>query len=485
MGNLKPSFRLLLCLVTMSMGVVGCDRGFQYETARQSRQASTLSGASSLEFKVFPPKTRVPQILNHKSVFESIQNESISGGIQRSGSFDSFQNKIRFETQKIQGVEVEGTYSKELVKSQRIFQSYHWVRELPFSLRFRILFQQMRQFFVLEEFLRQHELFRQLKIFEKPRLVIRGQDLLWKMTFETRQGRLIGIYWENKKGIVDKVTLGSSFQPAIASLFPDGPLKSNVQRVQLPELQGRQILSTPQLKVVTQSEGAVFSEDSQFVYPPEDPRFEQVQVYYYLSRLVRWSEVALGFKIPFMLEAETNVGFPEKTNTAFYYQRKIRLGEGDGITFSHMALDPSLVTHEGLHSIIDSVSRLPFQGEGGSLNEAFADFFTAVLLDNPRMGEVSYKKASYRRTLENQLGRQDAKGSLYGDSLVVSGLLWSLSKRLGQKVGLQLAWETLLRMNPQSQISDFGFELRELISELDSDSVRMQASEVLDSRGWP
>ena len=139
--------------------------------------------------------------------------------------------------------------------------------------------------------------------------------------------------------------------------------------------------------------------------------------------------------------------------------------------------------HEAFHGVIDSVARLPFEGEGGSLNEGFADFFAASMMENPNLGEVSYKIAPFKRTVKNGLKLQDQKGSLYFDSGIVSGLLWNLRNDLGSEWGEQIAWKTLLRLNPDSQFSEFKTELLEVVRNL-PEEFKVKAENVLHSRGW-
>jgi hypothetical protein len=449
-----------LCLVTMSLWGLGCSDKYRYENYRWSRNQATPPVSSSLESRFFG------------RAFSQFDLGSEQG-----------RSDLIFVTQKIQGVDVDGSYYKELRNSETIFKSYRWLVDVPWSLRLKIFWEQLKTPLVRFQFMQQQE-FKNLPLFQEPRLVLKDQELLWKFSFLTPRGEIYGIDWSSERGVLSKGFWGSGAQTAVGSLFPEGPLRSQIQKVLLPELQGLQALSTPKVRVFTQSSRPVFSEGSEFVYDLDDDRFQQVQVFYYLSRLLQWTENNLGFQIPFPVEAETQIGFPERTNTAFYYQRRIRLGEGDGVVFSKMSLDPSIVTHEGFHSVIDAVARLPFQGEGGSLNEGLADFLTAILLGNPRLGEFSYKKGPFKRSIANNLSRRDMKGTLYGDSGVISGLLWELAQKLGPDLGLSLGWETLLRLNPTSRFSDFELELREVISQIPDETNRLKAQQIFSNRGW-
>ncbi|MCX7977941.1 MAG: hypothetical protein N2578_02955, partial [Bdellovibrionaceae bacterium] len=184
------------------------------------------------------------------------------------------------------------------------------------------------------------------------------------------------------------------------------------------------------------------------------------------------------------LDVQVHVGTPEKTNTAFYYQNKIRLGSGDDVTYSKIPQDPSIVTHETAHALIDALARLPFEGEGGSLNEAFADFFTAVMLKNPNMGEVSYLKGPFRRTLNNSKTVSQKNGGLYHDSGIVSGTLWDFYNTLGEKKSLDIAVRTLSRLTPRSDFDDFRNKLKDVCSSLLNAEDLESANKILSVRGW-
>jgi Zn-dependent metalloprotease len=160
------------------------------------------------------------------------------------------------------------------------------------------------------------------------------------------------------------------------------------------------------------------------------------------------------------------------------------LGLGDDQTYSHIPQDPSIVIHESVHALVDSIARLPYEGEGGSLNEAFADFFTALQLDNPNMGEAAYLKGPYRRTLANDFKLADKTGGLYHDSGIVSGALWDLRKSLGQDKARQIALSTLNRLTPGSDLADFGVQVKEVLSLVLSIEEVGIAVAMLEKRGF-
>lgn len=393
-----------------------------------------------------------------------------------------------FQTQKIDGVEVEGTYYKKISeKDQDEFIGYRWMSEIPTTVRRDLILMRAQRPFVQAHFVKKYEFFAGKKIFAGPELSLSLKDapaVEWKMVFEENDGTLIAVFFDRDVNITGQKILGSDFITATASLFPSGPTQSQIQDVLLRQLIGDRTLTSNKIRVRTESEMVALSDDkNQFQFLVDDVRFAQAQVFFYVSQALDWFEKNFNFQLPFFLDVETQKGYPEKTNTAFYYQHKIRLGDGDGEAFAQIPLDPSIVTHESLHAIIDAVSGLSFEEEGGSLNEGYADFFTAVQLKNPRMGEFSYKKAAYKRTIENDKKLSDRNGGLYHDSGIVSGLLWNLYKELDSKKALEIAWQTLLRLNPASDFEGFK---EELLSVLENQDVETQkkAKAILESRGW-
>lgn len=390
--------------------------------------------------------------------------------------------KIVFQSQFIEGAEVEGSFYKEIESKALEFKAYKWIQNPSAQLRNQVHMMKTLEPKLKNLFFKSHPTYEPKDLVGEPELVVRGGEPFWKLVFQVRGLYLQGLYVNSHLKIKEKAIMGSHVAPS-ALLFPDGPLKSSLQKVFLEDLGGRRILSSDKIKVITQSPTEAIAENDQFLYPVEDYRFEQVQVFFYLSKMLQWTSQRFQFQLPFVLEAETSFGYPEKTNAAFYYQRKIRLGEGDGVVFSEMALDPSIVIHESFHSVIEAVAKLPYEGEGGSLNEAYSDLFTALLLEQPRLGEASYKKAPYKRTVENNLSLSEKNGGLYHDSGIVSGLLWALVKSLGDEKGPQLAWEVLLKLNPQSDFEDFKKSLHEALLTL-PEKDQQKTKLILQQRGW-
>lgn len=118
-----------------------------------------------------------------------------------------------------------------------------------------------------------------------------------------------------------------------------------------------------------------------------------------------------------------------------------------------------------MHALIDSLSGLPFDGEGGAINEGIADFVTALQLNTPHMAESSYLKGPYRRSVENSYTLQDKNGGLYHDSGIISGLLWEIRQKIGPEKSRDLVVYLLNRLTPGSDFADFNSILKQVTHE--------------------
>lgn len=396
-------------------------------------------------------------------------------------------NKIKFQQQQVDGVPVEGTYLKSLERQGKPqFVAYRWISSPATSLRKKILKYKDEQPRILEKLYAHYADMKSKKLLMGPDLFLYEKGSLrlgWKAVFEEKDGTLILFKVDSALKLLDISQLGSQFVDATAALFPKGPLKSDLSDVVLKNLFENQNLESMPVLMRTEADQVATSEKNQFRFSSEDLRFSQVQSFFYVTESLRWFAKSFGFELPFRLEVETQKGYPQKTNTAFYYLRKIRLGEGDDVAYSRIPLDPSIVTHESVHAVVEAVAHLPYEGEGGSLNEAFADFFTALQLDNPRMGEAAYKKEPFKRNIQNDLLASQKNGGLYHDSLLVSGLLWAVRGEVGKEIASRLAWNTLLRLTPDSDFATFADELMRSLSQ-ESNEVQNKIRDVYKNRGW-
>lgn len=268
-------------------------------------------------------------------------------------------------------------------------------------------------------------------------------------------------------------------------VFPEGPVASPLTEVKLSRLTGDGYLSSDLFLVRSAMDPQVWSPDHVFKYGTGDARFDEVQTYFFAERAITWFRSRFGTQLAQRLEIKTHVGPAGRSNAAFYFRSRIFLGTGDGVTYKDLMRDPSVVIHETTHAFIDELSGLPSQGEGGALNEGFADFFTAAITGNPNIGETSYLKGPFRRTLLNELkAYQDFAEGVYVSGSIVAGTLWDVRKLLGDDKATRLAVSALARLGEGSKLEDFPGAVLLAGESVLLNEDRSKVTEALAVRGW-
>lgn len=283
-----------------------------------------------------------------------------------------------------------------------------------------------------------------------------------------------------------KNRVGSGFDSALkasnALAYPKGPKKSSLENVTIDRLLNIPLLGNHQIKINPQSPLKINPQDSLEI-KPDDERFEQVQAFYSANEIIKWLVKLQIIPETFTVEIQTHAGYPDNSNASFYYGGKIRLGAGDNVTFSKIALDPSIVMHETSHAVIDLLARLPFEKEGGSINEGYADFFTTLFLQSPLLGENAYLLAPYKRSVETVVKLSEKNGGLYHDSAIVSSFFWSLQKQIDKEKVLKLAVKTLSRLGPNTTFADFTLSLNEQATSLLTGDDLQKTITLINERG--
>lgn len=397
--------------------------------------------------------------------------------------------KLVLSKQNLDGIEVEGAFLKTISSQNGDLLFVKWAYRDQLSSRIKK--QKKRMLQNLDSFQRnlksRHLIFEQYVLAAEPKLFLSAHDtLLWKLEYTDQLGQNFAGFFDENLNLIRTLRLSSQFESndAIGSVYPLGALKSSVQNVRLKQLTGQKELTGTHLKVMTKSNAPATADQGQFVYDAADDRLKQVQVYYDIIESMDWFKNHFQFDLAQPLQVEMSMGYPDKTNAAFYFRSKISLGDGDGVVYKDMPLDPSITRHESVHAIIDQIAGLLNENESASLNEAFADYFTATQRNNPKMGEGSYKKAEFKRSLANEMKLGEKNGTTYHDSLIVSGLLWQIRSELGSDIADDLAWENLKRLQPYSDFKDFHLELLSEIQKLQIDQQNKVKS-ILTQREWP
>ena len=180
---------------------------------------------------------------------------------------------------------------------------------------------------------------------------------------------------------------------------------------------------------------------------------EESNVYYHVNKLRDYfnSGGALNFnELDFVSTA--NVGFGPSYCGAF--------SNGITITFSRLypgvcnslALSSDIIYHEYTHNLVYGVYgifNIPGP-EGGSLNEALADYFAASVNGNPIIAEEVYYGLPGGRTIDTDLFYPiDLMGEAHQDGYIISGAWWDLRQTLGMTLTDNLMGEAL-RLEPST-----------------------------------
>ena len=108
-----------------------------------------------------------------------------------------------------------------------------------------------------------------------------------------------------------------------------------------------------------------------------------------------------------------------------------------GITCPSMARLASVVIHEYGHGITDYQYR-PFS-PSSDMHEGFSDYFSATLLDDPRIGLGFFGEGTVLRNVDNDLRYpDDASQDPHITGLIIAGALWDVREALGPEIADQL-----------------------------------------------
>lgn len=392
-------------------------------------------------------------------------------GLSSVGKSKSLGEEVEISLQYLDKYRIDGAYEKTILRDGHfVFQSYSLLDRTQKSE----LVKKAQKLEKKSQPLWQHKvsenpLYKDLRVEEPVHVIFSGSNGLSPVlrgVLAGPSGDLTEIILDSNGKILSVTSLGSGIDESqtLTLVFPKGPKMSELTSVLVSRLIGAEGLKSGAVEVTTESPMKI-PLNAPLEIQPVDERFDQTQAFYFSSKILNWFSEKNIFKGPLRLQIVTQVGYPEKTNTAFYYMNRIRLGAGDDAVYSKIPWDPSIVMHEVSHAIIDRLARLPSQGEGGSINEGYADFFTSFCLGQPQMAGSSYRKSTYRRTVENLVKLSQRDQGLYHDSAIVSGFFWALRSTVSEEKVIELAVKTLNRLGPDANFEIFKTTLNEQVIE--------------------
>lgn len=392
---------------------------------------------------------------------------------------------VQFYKQKLNGDEIGGTYGR-IIKNQDGEVTYLNTKYLPREEGLITSKQQLKK--------ETPGLLKRLKS-KYYQLSNASKILDPKIIFLAERGYLGSFYlldWIDQTGeeghrwILDKnllifrKTIIKSEFSGRGLVYPKGPRLSSIDRVNFDDLLGNGLLQTSHIKVTSRADKQARSEDQIFEYKEDDVRFSQVQSFHFAQKTIHLFEKNWNLKFPEGTELITHVGFPQKKSAMFYFSGTISLGEGDDLTYKNILLDPTIVTHELMHVYIDKVIGL----KPGPVNEAFADYLSCSLLDHPLLGEVSYLKKPYTRSLDQRKKWSELNGGTYNDSLVLSSFLWQIRKSMGVKKADDFAFKIMMRLHPESTVEDIPHIIESFVIDFFSPRELSQLHDILTSNEW-
>ena len=408
--------------------------------------------------------------------------------VQKSESVSLGQKKIRWASQVVAGIEIENSYVKTVEQNgEVVFARGRFLepQRLPTEQAVNNLLAKVDAL----------KLNKRIELATKdcPRpidtqAVMRYSYGQWRLLYKSKCETLDGtveLAFNAKGAVMDRQQIAAQFgweNPQVV-IYPRGPRLSGLTAIRMAVSDQPFYLLTPSLEVRSDAGLTIADLGELSSTQPEDPRFDMVQAYYFTTEALKWTEQNLGTRIQ-GLKLRTHVGHPEKRNVAFYHSKEIRIGAGDDVVFSKMAWDPTIVVHEAMHSVVEALTHLPFQGEGGSLSEALADSLTALHLQTPNMGEASYREGPYQRTLTDQVLFSEKAGKLYRDSLILSGAVWQVREDAGDAAALDLVMHLLQHLGPSSGLDNAREHVQTWFQSCSEGELCDRIGRTLTRRGW-
>jgi len=381
-------------------------------------------------------------------------------------------DEMAVSQQSISGVEIEESYIKSIhyQKSKNNFVNAQYFEEIPDKLQKQVSqLKEIPSSKWLELLFKKEPQLKLRVLIDEPELKVNliHEQLkpVVKFYFNLNNEEIESHVYDTDMNLIRVDKVSSHFTQTRALVYPEGPKLTPLTTILLKtSTVDTESAQAESLITITSESNQKINLNEPLIFNPPDEKFDQVQVYYYVNKALNWFIERLKVPQDYLnIKVITHLGYPEKTNAAFFFNGTIRLGSGDDTAFSQIPLDPSIVMHEAGHAVVAVIASLPYQNEGGSINEGYADFLTCFQLKNPRLGEVAYKKAAYKREIATLVTMKEKNGGLYHDSAIVSSVLWKLREKLGEDRSLDIAVGTLKRLTPVSNLNDFAVELQKVV----------------------
>ena len=197
-----------------------------------------------------------------------------------------------------------------------------------------------------------------------------------------------------------------------------------------------------------------------FNYLRDDPRFEEVMVYYHVDTVARYLK-GLGFDFVnnWQLPANVHVGV---TRAGFYDDSDGSIGFGDA--GADIAEDAEVIVHEYGHAILDRQVPGINKGEGGAIHEGFSDFLAASFFSAVSDGfsdAIVFEWAgsedpevATRPVNGNKRYPEDIEGNPHADGQIWSAALWKIFEAIGRNASIRMVVESHFFLSPDAELVD-------------------------------
>ena len=227
----------------------------------------------------------------------------------------------------------------------------------------------------------------------------------------------------------------------------------------LPELDGSGFLDGPYVSTKL-TKNRANEQTLEFNYLRDDPRFEEVMVYYHVDAVGRYLK-GLGFDFVDDWQIPANVHFG-RTRAAFYDDSEGSINFGDaGVD---VAEDAEVIIHEYGHAILDRQVPNINRGEGGAIHEGFSDFLAASFFSAVSDGfsdSIVFEWAgsddpeiATRSVNGNKRYPQNVMGEPHADGQIWSAALWEIFEAIGRDPSIRLVVESHFFLSPDAEFVD-------------------------------
>ena len=270
------------------------------------------------------------------------------------------------------------------------------------------------------------------------------------------------------------------------------------------------------MKVCTPTQTALAGPDGSWLHvqPPADPAavddaFAEVQMYFHVDRVHDYFASTHGAsRLDLPIPAIVNFGLDEGEgwqvydNAAFMPEATVGIygfdldtaegaivfGQGEHVDYCY---DASVIYHEYTHALTGqdrlfgyAADEQGFNAEPFSMNEAFADYFAATLMNDPVLGRfalVDDERDASRDLSELRTCPEHLLGEVHYDGRIWASALWAFRGEVGPEVADAVIFDTLMACGGATTFADASALLLERAASRGSE-VEAAARAALEAR---